>query len=56
MPLPPLEEQKKISEILLFTDKKLELEYKRKHYLEQIKRGLMHLLLTSKIRISTTGE
>jgi len=50
-PLPPLEEQQKIAEILSTTDKKLELERNEKTRLEKIKQGLMDLLLTGKIRV-----
>jgi type I restriction enzyme, S subunit len=56
LPLPPLEEQQKIAEILLTIDKKLELERKRKEKLERIKKGLMDLLLTGKIRIKNLED
>jgi type I restriction enzyme S subunit len=52
VPYPPLSEQQKIAEILSTIDKKLELERKRKEKLERIKKGLMDLLLTGKIRIT----
>jgi type I restriction enzyme S subunit len=52
IPLPSILEQQKIAEILLTIDKKLELERKRKEKLERIKKGLMDLLLTGKIRIT----
>jgi type I restriction enzyme S subunit len=51
LPLPPPSEQKKIVEILSTTDKKLELEKSERLRLERIKRGLMDLLLTGKIRV-----
>jgi type I restriction enzyme S subunit len=51
VPLPPLEEQQKIAEILSTVDKKLELEKKRKEKLERIKKGLMNDLLTGKRRV-----
>jgi len=51
LPLPPFDEQKKIAKILSTVDKKLEIERKEKEKLERIKRGLMDLLLTGKIRI-----
>jgi type I restriction enzyme S subunit len=51
VPLPPLNEQKKIAEILSAADRKLEIERKEKARFERIKRGLMDLLLTGKIRI-----
>jgi type I restriction enzyme S subunit len=51
VPYLKLEEQQKIAEILLTIDKKLELERKRKEKLERIKKGLMDLLLTGKVRV-----
>ncbi|MGD6934654.1 MAG: restriction endonuclease subunit S [Candidatus Bathyarchaeia archaeon] len=51
IPLPTLEEQQRIDEILSTADKKLELERGEKVRLERIKRGLMDLLLTGKVRI-----
>jgi type I restriction enzyme S subunit len=51
IPLPPLQEQQKIAEILSAVDKKLEIERNEKAKLEKIKRGLMDLLPTGKIRI-----
>jgi type I restriction enzyme S subunit len=51
IPLPPLPEQQQISGILSTVDDKLELERVEKIRLERIKRGLMDLLLTGKVRI-----
>jgi type I restriction enzyme S subunit len=51
IPLPPLSEQRRIAEILITVDKKLELERKRKEKLERIKKGLMNDLLTGKKRV-----
>ena len=51
IPLPPLQEQQKIAEILSTVDKKLELERKRKKKLEKIKKGLMNDLLTGRKRV-----
>ncbi|MGB9760307.1 MAG: restriction endonuclease subunit S, partial [Thermoproteota archaeon] len=51
VPLPPLLEQQKIAEILSTVDKRLEVERKRKEKLERIKKALMDLLLTGKIRV-----
>jgi len=51
IPLPPLYEQQKIAEMLSKLDEKLELEKNEKTRLERIKRGLMDLLLTGKIRV-----
>jgi type I restriction enzyme S subunit len=50
-PLPPLIEQQKIAGILSAVDKKLEFEKNEKARLERIKRGLMDLLLTGRIRV-----
>ena len=51
VPFPTLEEQRKISEILLTVDKGLKIERKGKEKLGRIKKALMDLLLTGKIRI-----
>jgi type I restriction enzyme S subunit len=51
IPLPPYQEQKRIAEILLTFDKKLEIERNEKVKLERIKQGLLDLLLTGKIRV-----
>jgi len=53
VPLPLVFEQQKIAQILLTIDEKLELERKRKEKLERIKKGLMDLLLTGRIRVKT---
>lgn len=50
IPLPPLQEQERITEILSTVDKKLELEKNEKSKLVTVKRGLMDLLLTGKVR------
>ena len=50
-PLPPLPEQQRIAEILSTVDKKLEIERKEKEKLERIKKGLMDVLLTGKVRV-----
>jgi type I restriction enzyme S subunit len=51
IPLPPLSEQQRITEVFLTLDKKLEIERNEKVKLERIKQGLMDLLLTGKIRV-----
>jgi type I restriction enzyme S subunit len=51
IPLPPLQEQQTIAEILSTIDKRIKLERKEKTRLERIKRGLMDLLLTGKVRV-----
>lgn len=51
LPLPPLPEQQKISEILSTVDKKLELLREKKERFEMIKKGLMEDLLTGKKRV-----
>jgi len=51
VPIPPLEEQKKIAEILSTLDKKLEVLKQEKVKLEKIKQWFMDELLTGKIRV-----
>jgi type I restriction enzyme S subunit len=52
IPLPnKIEEQNKIAEIIQEADKKLKLEQLEKIKLDNIKRGLMDLLLTGRVRI-----
>ncbi len=50
--LPPVEEQKRIAEILSTIDEKLNLQKQRKVKLERIKKGLMDELLTGKKRVN----
>lgn len=50
--LPPLSEQYKITEILSDVDTKIEKEEGYKAELEQLKKALMQVLLTGKIRVS----
>jgi len=50
--LPPLEEQKRIAEVLSIIDKKLELQKARKEKIERVKKGLMDELLTGKKRVN----
>ncbi len=51
IPLPPPREQRKIAEILITTDRKLELLRQKKERLQLIKKGLMNELLTGKRRV-----
>ena len=51
MPLPPLIEQQKITEILSTVDKKLEILKQEKVKLERIKQWFMEELLTGRIRV-----
>jgi type I restriction enzyme S subunit len=51
IPVPSVEEQQRIAEILSIIDKKLELERNEKARLGRVKRGLMDLLLTGKVRV-----
>ena len=53
IPLPPLEEQKKIVEILSTIDKKIELETKYLEYLKRLKEKLLAALMTGKIRVNS---
>lgn len=51
IPVPPPDEQQRITNIFYTVDKKLELERDEKTKLEKIKHGLMDLLLTGKVRV-----
>jgi len=51
VPLPPLEEQQQIVSILKSIDNWLELEKRRREKIENIKRSLVDLLLTGKVRV-----
>ena len=50
-PVPPIQEQQKITEILTTVDHKLELLRNKKTHLEKLKKGLMEDLLTGKVRV-----
>ena len=50
-PIPPLEVQKQISEILSTVDKKLENLKEKKLFFEELKKGLMQKLLTGEVRV-----
>jgi type I restriction enzyme S subunit len=52
LPVPPIEEQKKIAEILNTTSEKIGQEYNKKEHLQELKRGLMQDLLTGKVRVN----
>jgi type I restriction enzyme S subunit len=54
IPLPSLQEQQKITSIILTVDSKIKLEKMKKAKLERIKQGLMDLLLTGKIRVKVS--
>jgi type I restriction enzyme S subunit len=51
IPLPPLQEQQRIAEILSTVDGRLDLFRKRKERLERTKKGLMNDLLTGRKRV-----
>jgi len=50
--LPQIEEQKQIADILSSVDDEIDKESERKEQLEALKKGLMQVLLTGKIRVS----
>jgi len=56
IPVPPLEEQKKIASILSSVDAKIQKEEEYKAKLERLKKGLMQKLLTGEIRVNTEME
>ncbi len=51
LPLPPLSEQNKVTQILSSVDEEIEEEMKQKENLEILKKGLMQVLLTGKVRV-----
>jgi len=51
IPQPPLQEQNRIANILSTIDRAIELYYRGRERLERLKRGLMDLLLTGKVRV-----
>lgn len=51
VPLPPLEEQKQIAEILSTSDEKLEILRAKKEAFETLKKGLMQKLLSGEVRV-----
>ena len=51
IPLPPVKEQKKIAKILSSIDDELEKESNHRDQLILLKNGLMHVLLTGKLRV-----
>ena len=50
-PLPPLEEQKQIAEILSTADEKLEILRAKKEKYETLKKGLLQKLLSGEVRV-----
>ncbi len=51
VPLPPLQEQRRIAEILTAADQRIEKEEAYRDKLLQLKKGLMQDLLTGKVRV-----
>ena len=51
IPFPPLEEQKKIANILLTIDNKISLEENRKDLLEKLFKTMLNKLMTGQIRV-----
>jgi len=51
LPLPPLEEQQKIAQILQSIDRRIEKEEKYKNALQNLFKSLLHNLMTGKIRV-----
>jgi type I restriction enzyme S subunit len=51
LPLPPLEEQQKIAQILQSIDQRIEKEEKYKNALQNLFKSLLHNLMTGKIRV-----
>ncbi|MDS0299366.1 restriction endonuclease subunit S [Halogeometricum sp. S1BR25-6] len=53
IPLPPIEEQEEIIEMLSVVNRTIDLENERRSQLSDLKRGLMQDLLTGKVRVKT---
>ena len=51
MPIPPLEEQNKIVNILSSHDEKIVIESRKLENLNKVKKGLMQQLLTGQVRV-----
>ena len=51
IPIAPLDEQRKITSILSTVDKKIRDKEREKGRLEELKRGMMQILLTGKVRV-----
>jgi len=51
LPHPPITEQRRIAEILLSIDRAIELYQEKRLRLKRLKRGLMDLLLTGRVRV-----
>jgi len=51
LPYPPIDEQRSITEIILTIDEVIKLSCRERDSLEHLKRGLMKLLLTGKVRV-----
>jgi len=51
LPLPSIKEQKRIADILLIIDSSIELYYREKEKLLRLRRGLMSVLLTGRVRV-----
>ncbi|MEK5272492.1 restriction endonuclease subunit S [Aeribacillus sp. FSL K6-8394] len=56
IPVPPLEEQKKIGDILQSIETKIHREKEKLNPLIEIKQGLMQVLLTGKVRVKVDDE
>lgn len=54
IPIPSIHEQKKIAEILVTMDEKLDILREKKEGYQALKKGLMQQLLTGNIRVSTS--
>jgi type I restriction enzyme S subunit len=56
IPKPPVDEQIRISKMLSAADERIEKEKKHKKNLEQLKKGLMQVLLTGKVRMKVDED
>ena len=55
VPIPPLPEQQKITDILTTVDDELKLLRNNREHMEKLKKGLMGDLLTGRVRVNVNG-
>ncbi len=55
IPLPPLQEQREIAEILQTIDQKIEIEQKKKTLYEELFRAMLDKLMTAEIRVNNVS-
>ncbi|HET7522203.1 MAG TPA: restriction endonuclease subunit S [Bacillales bacterium] len=56
IPLPDFREQRQIADILFHVDEKIRKEHRKLNELRKLKKGLMQVLLTGRVRVEATGK